>query len=526
MFVASLIVVGSVANAEPAYPIKSSANGRYLVDASGQPFLLVGDSPQALMVNLSEAETEQYFINRRTNGFNAALVDIIATTYTGGRSDSSTYDGILPFTANVSGHSTYDLTKTNATYWLRVDDYMTIAATNGIIVFLDPIETGGYLRDTSTFQDNGSNNCYSYGQFLGDRYKGYTNIVWFHGNDYDYHTYTASGDQYVIAVAKGILSKDTNHLQTIEFGAEQDSGIDSTWTGTIDLNAAYSWSPTYAQMLTAYSRSPILPVFMAEDHYEEEAVGSPPEANNSETGTPFVLRKQNYWTMLSGGTGKLYGDHYIWAFLSGWQSHLDTTGVHELGLWKHFFCALPWYNLVPDTNHAIVNSGYGAYSTNGLVSTNDYATAAWITNGTLAVIYFPTNNNITVNLSKFAGPVKAQWFDPTSGSYSTATGSSFPNAGMQTFTPAGNNNAGDTDWILLLETALVIVQPQIIAAEFSNSDFVITFNTALGQTYELQSATNLTNNSWLPIVTNIREPAVPSKSPIPTLSVEASGIIA
>ena len=31
----------------PAYPLKKSANGRYLVDSKGAPFLLAGDAPQA-----------------------------------------------------------------------------------------------------------------------------------------------------------------------------------------------------------------------------------------------------------------------------------------------------------------------------------------------------------------------------------------------------------------------------------------------------------------------------------------------
>jgi hypothetical protein len=43
----------------PVYPLRKSANGRYLVDQKGVPFLIAGDSPQALMVNFSEAEAER-----------------------------------------------------------------------------------------------------------------------------------------------------------------------------------------------------------------------------------------------------------------------------------------------------------------------------------------------------------------------------------------------------------------------------------------------------------------------------------
>ena len=44
--------------AGPAYPLQPSANGRYLVDQSNTPCLLQGDSPQALIVNISETEAD------------------------------------------------------------------------------------------------------------------------------------------------------------------------------------------------------------------------------------------------------------------------------------------------------------------------------------------------------------------------------------------------------------------------------------------------------------------------------------
>ena len=55
----------------PAYPLKKSTHGRYLVDLKGAPFLLAGDAPQALMVKLTEADADLYFSNRVAHGFNA-----------------------------------------------------------------------------------------------------------------------------------------------------------------------------------------------------------------------------------------------------------------------------------------------------------------------------------------------------------------------------------------------------------------------------------------------------------------------
>jgi Putative collagen-binding domain of a collagenase len=53
-------------------------------------------------------------------------------------------------------------------------------------------------------------------------------------------------------------------------------------------------------------------------------------------------------------------------------------------------------------------------------------------------------------MNQFAGPVTAKWVDPTSGASSTINGSPFTNSGTHSFSPSGNNNAGDPDWALQL----------------------------------------------------------------------------
>src|SRR5271157_6149192 len=53
-----------------AYPLKLSANRRYLVDQNNTPFLIVGDTPQGLMGRLTEAQAERYFADRQAHGFN------------------------------------------------------------------------------------------------------------------------------------------------------------------------------------------------------------------------------------------------------------------------------------------------------------------------------------------------------------------------------------------------------------------------------------------------------------------------
>src|SRR5262245_47073285 len=108
-----LLTLTTYSGAAPAYPLKKSATNRYLVDQNHIPFLMAGDSPQALMVNLTEAEASGFFADRAALGFNTMWINLLCATYTGGRADASTIDNIKPFTANISGTSSYDLTKTN-----------------------------------------------------------------------------------------------------------------------------------------------------------------------------------------------------------------------------------------------------------------------------------------------------------------------------------------------------------------------------------------------------------------------------
>src|ERR1700690_1748904 len=61
----------------PAYPLKASANGRYLVDQSNAPCLLIGESPQALIVNLTTNDAALFFTNRSGHGLNTAWGNLL-----------------------------------------------------------------------------------------------------------------------------------------------------------------------------------------------------------------------------------------------------------------------------------------------------------------------------------------------------------------------------------------------------------------------------------------------------------------
>ena len=200
-------------------------------------------------------------------------------------------------------------------------------------------------------------------------------------------------------------------------------------------------------MLHSYNQRPVVPSYLVEAHYDLENVGKPPDF-----GTPAVLRREEYWTMLTGGVGQFYGNAYTWSFKAGWQSHLDTPGVAQLKLWKEFFAALPWQDLTPDQNHTILAAGFGKYGTfDTRVSESDYVTGAALPDRTLAVIYMPTARTITINMEALRRSTRARWFDPTAGEYHDVAGGPFANRGSHQFTPPEKNHDGDTDWVLVLD---------------------------------------------------------------------------
>ena len=161
----------SPGTSSPAYPLKVSANRRYLVDQNNIPFLIAGDVPQPLVRMVSTADAASYFDDRQAHGFNAMWIDVLVAGpyYPDSRDDGGTYDGILPFTGYLSGGKDtahYDLTKPNEAYFARVDQMLTLAANHGMVVFLDPIETGQWLP-TMLRRNNGPTAAGVYGQYLG-----------------------------------------------------------------------------------------------------------------------------------------------------------------------------------------------------------------------------------------------------------------------------------------------------------------------------------------------------------------------
>jgi hypothetical protein len=420
----------------PAFPLKAGADNRHLVDQNNVPFLMVGESPQALIGNLSSEQVTTFVVNRAQYGVNALWVNLLCNGGTRCNSDGTTYDGIAPFT------TAEDISTPNPAYFARAEHVLKIAGNHGMVVLLDPIETIGWL---GILQSNGPEKAAQYGRYLGRRFKDVPSIIWMCGNDFQ--SWRNPNDTALIAaLMKGIRHTDPNHIATCELDYYVSATLDNPPLRRLtELDAVYTYRPTYAKILQEYGRANFKPIFMVEANYEFEQNGG------TDGGKLLNLRKQEYWTMLSGATGQLYGSGYTWGFSGDWENNLDTPGIAQLLLMKHLFAARRWYDLVPDRARKVFTGGRGKFSEDNPFDDDTYVAAAATADGALGMAYLPRIRPVTVDMSKFAGPVTARLYDPAVGTFLDVAGSPFPNTGNRQFVPPGPNHDGDPDWVLVLE---------------------------------------------------------------------------
>jgi len=401
--------------------------------------MLVGDSPQSIVGRLSISDVQAYLNNRRQHGVNALWVHLLCNEKIACNADGSTHDGIPPFT--VPG----DLATPNSIYFDRVDEIIRLAGESGIVILLDVVETIGWL---TVFKANGTAKAESFGRYVGERYRHAVNLIWMYGNDFQTWGDPAD-DEVVLAVAKGVASVDRNHIATTELNYLDSASLDDPkWHSLVDLNGVYTYYPTYAKILEQYNRTDHKPIILIEASYEFEHL------SNTAGGSPLNLRRQEYWAMLSGAAGQLYGSRYTWQLPGGWKRNLDTPGIKQLSYTKTLFSGYDWHRLIPDQKHRIVVAGHGAPAAvrTGSVATDTYVTTASTPETSLAISYLPSLREITVDMSTFPAHVHAYWYDPTKGNRVEAKGSPFGNEGRRLFAPPGKNGDGDEDWVLVLHS--------------------------------------------------------------------------
>src|SRR5690606_20933019 len=285
---------------------------------------------------------------------------------------------------------------------------------------------------------NGPGRLRAYGEYLGRRYRDFTNILWMHGGDYNPPERTL-----VRAIVQGIRTHDHRALHSSHMAPDMaalDYWKDEPW---LDVNTVYTYGPTYAPVLAQHSRADHLPLFLIESAYE-----------NEHEATERRLRTQAYHALLSGAFGHVFGNNPIWHFGSGglypapvtWPEALDSPGARSMTHLRKLMTAFPWWHLQPDVDHSMLTDGLG--------TGEDRAVSVRSADGALALIYRPSEREIVVGLNQLAGPqVVAHWYEPTDGRQSEARESPFQARGSRRFRPERPaNQSGFDDWVLILQS--------------------------------------------------------------------------
>ncbi|HXY20405.1 MAG TPA: DUF4038 domain-containing protein [Gemmatimonadales bacterium] len=416
------------------YPLAVGPTGRYLVDQNGKPFLLVGDAAWSLIAQQTDTAADTYLADRQQRGFSAILVNLIEHLF----SDSAPADiyGIQPFTGAT-------FATPNDAYFAHVDHIIQSAAQKGILVLLAPTYVGfgcgdqGWAAEMESATDSAMT---TWGQYLGNRYAGFNNILWVIGGDADPTACSPSVKGKLQDVVNGIRQYDTRHPFTAH-NMRTQMAI-APWSGAswLNVNDTYTDGLEYTYAQTAYAVSPSLPFFLIEAVYENEGADA------------AQLRAQSYWTVLSGGFGHVFGACPIWGFgaqpaasdcgTSNWRGALGSQGSQNMTHFGKLFTGRHWYSLVPDLAHTVLTSGYG--SPGG----GDYVTAAYAADSSSIIAFLPFGGTVTVSGSRLRDTtMTAWWVNPATGA-ATLIGT-VSSRTPQSFTAPGG---GSSDYVLVIDS--------------------------------------------------------------------------
>ena len=200
-----------------------------------------------------------------------------------------------------------------------------------------------------------------------------------------------------------------------------------------------------AAALAGWQRLSAVPVIAGESRYEALGDKSPLGAREA---------REAFWAHLlnSGCAGHTYGANGVWQVNrpeqrfgkspgghdwggTPWREAMRLPGSTQLARARRLLLTLPWPQLAPTTS--LFTGALSAAATPGQ---------------RCALAFTAGGKTVTADLAQCGGPATVRWFDPTSGELQVVAASPFANQGKREFTPPGRNAAGDTDWVLVVET--------------------------------------------------------------------------
>ena len=446
----------------PVFPLKVSADGRYLVDQTDRPWRIQADAAWMISCLASAAQLDAYLTTRAAQGFNSFYLS--AVVHPGGYRDAphapDNREGNPPF-AKPGDFSTAGATPESERYWRWIDTIVDKAAAHHMVVMLSYTYLGWAGGDQGWYKEilaqPNRQALYDWGRWLGNRYKDKPNIIWFGLGDFAPPA-GSDGALRTRAIADGIKAAGATQLFMAEAAPPDSLPTEiSDFGPVVDQNSFYGYGPggtgtVYETAHRAWRVSPPKPAWMQEGTYEYE--------NNMGhfSAEPWDTRRARFWAVLGGGTaGDGFGSKEVWLWHDIPRS-LSSPGADYSRYAFELFASFPWWELVPSGTEPgfaevnLVPSGRGTWGQ------LDFITAAVTSKHDWLLAYVPVMKRgprtFAIDMTAMAASARARWFDPATGNYiAISDGYDYASSGTRTFTTPGRRDDGTDDWLLVLDTA-------------------------------------------------------------------------
>lgn len=387
------------------HPIRTSANGRYFTDPTGNPVFWLGTTQWQLFREFTLDEAQLIIEKSKTTGFDFIQVMLLGVG-----------DGTKP---NLNGEKPChndDPDTPNEAYFQHVDAVMEIARKSDVAISMTVFHQR--YRDRITLEK-----ARAWATWLAERYGHFPNLVW---------SMTPRATEEFVPIlrelAAGLKAGDSGaHLVTFKPDPAPYTSSFIHNEDWLDFNCMQTWRSVeliYPMITNDYHLLPTKPVVMAEGAYE----------NGTEYSfdvTPLWVRRQAYYSYLSGAS-HTYGHNDSWRVLPTWKQALDAPGAAQLGILKKIFIAQrEWWELVPDQS---------LFDKGGQVEGTVLNLSARHKDNRWGMVYLADQALFSIRLDKFSGSVNVFWIDPITGVRHPA--GHFSNAGVASFsTPSGWEDA-------------------------------------------------------------------------------------
>lgn len=449
LFLSFLIGINSFAQ-EIIGPIQVHPDQRFLTTSEGKPFFWLADTAWELFHRLDEKEATFYLNTRKEQGFNVVQAVVLAEL-----------DGI--HSPNANGDTPFlDLGKWeyNEAYFKHIDRILDLALERDIHIALLPTWGDKLFKNS---WGNGPEiftpaTAYSYGRWIGQRYRDRKNLVWVLGGDRNPRENSEDIEVWN-QMAKGILETQNpkNQILITFHPQPTDPGGSSNWfhqAEWLDFNMHQTGHcpnlPTYEKITHDLSLTPQKPTIDGEPMYEEH----PKCFDAKELGYSEAtdIRRIMYWNVFAGAAGQTYGCHAVWqmydldktpinAPLKPWHKSLDLEVANQVKHLKGLMLSRPYFDRILD--QSLINEAQEE-NESLVTATRDH-------NGSFAMFYFPDGKAVSINLKNLSGQTfKLTWMDPRTGvEFQGNEGKAISKEAPQLISPPSSGRGND--WVLIID---------------------------------------------------------------------------